>query len=104
MAERHDGPVCGRAAASERSREGGFQIRRKREDGCLLRDDELRVASGRVEAERGPVLAEVRPHALALPTLPAGLLEVHDDSISDIRGVHVRANFDDAARDFVAGD
>src|SRR2546425_5173386 len=101
LAERYNGPVRGRPAASEGSREGGFQTRREWEDGRLLRDDELRIASGRVEAERGPVLAEVRPHALALPTRPAGLLEVHDDAISDVRGIHVRANFDDATGDFV---
>src|SRR3989454_3016151 len=104
LAERYNGPVRGRAAASEGSREGGLQIRRNREDGRLLRDDELGVASGRVEAERGPVLAEVRPHALALPTLPAGLLEVHDDAISDVRRVDVRADLRDAACDFVTRD
>src|SRR5947209_10048628 len=104
LAERYNGPVRGRAAASEGSREGGLQIRRKREDGRLLRDDELGVASGGVEAERGPVLAEVRPHPLALPTLPAGLLEVHDDAISDVRRVDVRADLRDAACDFVTRD
>jgi hypothetical protein len=39
-----------------------------------------------------------------LPTLPAGLLEVHDDPIPDVRRVDVRADFDDAARDLVARD
>jgi hypothetical protein len=39
-----------------------------------------------------------------LPTLPARLLEVHDDAIPDVRRVDVRADLHDATRDLVAWD
>ena len=46
----HDGAVGGRTAATERRGDGRVEIRREREDGVLLRDDELRVATRDIEA------------------------------------------------------
>src|SRR5207245_4439151 len=91
-------------AASERGGQCQVEFRRQRQNGGLFRDDELRVATRRIEAQRSPVFAEVRPLAAALPAPSARLLEMHSDQVADLRGVHILANFRDSAHDFVNGN
>src|SRR2546426_285215 len=97
-------PVGGGAAASERGGQCQVEFRRQRQNGGLFRDDELRVATRRVEAQRSPVFAEVRPLAAALPAPSARLLEMHSDQVADLRGVYILANFRDSAHDLVTGN
>src|SRR5439155_1148496 len=73
LTERHDRAVGGGAAVGKRGRDGDIHVRRQRENRRLLRHDKLRVATGLVEAERGPLFTEVRPLAATLAAPAARL-------------------------------
>jgi len=104
LAEGDDRAVCGGSAASERSSDCQIDVWRQRQNRGLLRDNELGVATGRVESERRPFFAEVRPLAAALPTSSARLLEMDPDEVADLRRVHVVADLRNSARNLVTGD
>src|SRR5438552_11494099 len=104
LTEGHDRAVGGSAAVCERRCGRDIQVWRQRENRGLLCNDELRVAARSVEAESRPVLAEVGPHATALPAPPARLLEMYADEVANSCRIDIGADLGDSSGNLMAGD